>query len=48
MSEGAVKVAVHRLRKRFGEVLRREITETVHRPEETEEELRELLQILAT
>ncbi len=32
MSEGAVKVAVHRLRRRFGELLREEIAETVSDP----------------
>ncbi len=48
LGEGAVKVAVHRLRKRFGEVLRHEIAETVARGEETEEELRHLLHVLSS
>lgn len=47
MSEGAVKVAVHRLRKRYREKLREEIAHTVARPEEIEEELRYLFQALA-
>ncbi len=47
MTEGAVKVAVHRLRRRYGELLRREIAQTVVRPEETEEELRHLLSALS-
>jgi RNA polymerase sigma-70 factor (ECF subfamily) len=42
MSEGAVKVAVHRLRRRFGDVLRDEIAQTVSSPEEVEDELRHL------
>ncbi len=32
MSEGAIKVAMHRLRRRFGALLREEIGETVSRP----------------
>jgi RNA polymerase sigma-70 factor (ECF subfamily) len=46
-SEGAVKVAVHRLRKRYRELLRAEVAETVDGPAEVEEELRELLRALA-
>ena len=42
MSEGAVKVAVHRLRQRYRELLRAEIADTVSGPEEVEEELRAL------
>lgn len=42
MSEGAVKVAVHRLRRRYRELLRAEIADTVAGPEEVEEELRAL------
>ncbi len=42
MSEGAVKVAVHRLRKRYREVLREDIAQTVGTPGEVEEELRQL------
>jgi RNA polymerase sigma factor (sigma-70 family) len=42
MSEGAVKVAVHRLRRRYRELLREEITHTVARPEEIDEEIRYL------
>lgn len=47
MSEGAVKVAVHRLRRRYRTLLRELIAETVATPEEVEEELRHLLQALA-
>jgi RNA polymerase sigma-70 factor (ECF subfamily) len=44
MGEGALRMAVHRLRQRYGELLRHEIAQTVGRPEEVEEELRCLLQ----
>jgi RNA polymerase sigma-70 factor (ECF subfamily) len=47
MTEGAVKVAVHRLRVRYGEVLRAEIANTVSRPEEVDEELRYLMAVLS-
>jgi RNA polymerase sigma factor (sigma-70 family) len=42
MSEGAVKVAVHRLRRRFRELVRAEIGQTVSSPDEVEDELRHL------
>jgi RNA polymerase sigma-70 factor (ECF subfamily) len=48
MSEGAVKVAVHRLRQRFGAILRLEIGETVLSPEAVDDELRELLRAVAS
>ena len=47
MSESAIKVAVHRLRKRYRELLKLEISNTVNSPQETEEELRHLVQALA-
>lgn len=43
MTESAVGVAVHRLRRRFGESLRAEIGETVADPREIDEEIRYLL-----
>jgi RNA polymerase sigma factor (sigma-70 family) len=46
MSEGAIRVAVHRLRQRYGELLRDEIAQTVEDPAEIEEELRYLLTAL--
>jgi len=46
MSEGAVKTAVHRLRKRFGECLRAEIAETVADPVEVDDEVRHLLGVV--
>ena len=45
MNEGAIKVAVHRLRKRFGERLRDKIAQTVRSPEEVEEEIHSLFMI---
>lgn len=45
-SEGTVKAAVHRLRQRFGKLLRDEIAETVARPEEVDEEVRYLLGVI--
>ena len=45
-TEGAVKVAVHRLRKRFREALRAEIAETVATEEQIEEEIRDLFRAL--
>lgn len=47
LSEGAVKVAVHRLRQRYREVLRAEIAHTVARPSDVEEEIRHLFAALA-
>jgi RNA polymerase sigma factor (sigma-70 family) len=47
MSEGAVKVAVHRLRARYRELLREEIAQTVSSPAEVEEEIRQLFTALA-
>lgn len=46
MSAGAVKVAVHRLRQKFGEAIRQEIAETVDTEEEISEELRYLIEAL--
>ena len=46
MSEGAVKVAVHRMRRRYRDLLKEEIAQTVTGPESLEDELRELLAAL--
>jgi RNA polymerase sigma factor (sigma-70 family) len=48
LSEGAVKVAVHRLRQRYRELLHEEIGRTVATPEEIEEEIRELFAALGS
>jgi len=42
LNEGAVRVAVHRLRKRYRELLRQEIAQTLSDPAQIEEELRAL------
>ena len=46
-SEGALKVAIHRLRKRYRELFRQEIADTVADPAEVESELRYLATVLA-
>jgi RNA polymerase sigma factor (sigma-70 family) len=46
MTEGAVKVAVHRLRRRFQRCLREEIAQTVLTPEAVDEELQYLFRAL--
>lgn len=46
-SEGNVKVAVHRMRGRYRELLRQEIGHTVASPQDIEDELRHLFRILA-
>jgi RNA polymerase sigma-70 factor (ECF subfamily) len=45
VSEDAVKVGVHRLRQRYGALLREEIAETVHDASEVDDELRHLLAV---
>jgi RNA polymerase sigma-70 factor (ECF subfamily) len=45
MSESGVKMAVHRLRVRFGELLRAEIAQTVTSATEVEEEIRTLIAV---
>ena len=47
MSVGAVKVAVHRLRKRFSDHLRREVGATVDESADIDPEIRDLLAALA-
>lgn len=46
VSEGALKVAIHRLRKRYRELFRQEIADTVAGPGEIESELRFLAAVL--
>ena len=46
MTHGAVKVAAHRLRRRYGELLRREIAQTLDRPEDVEDEIQNLFEAL--
>ncbi|QIF06212.1 sigma-70 family RNA polymerase sigma factor [Roseimicrobium sp. ORNL1] len=46
MTEGAVKVAVHRLRQRYRDILREEISQTVMSPAEVDAEMRHLVAVL--
>lgn len=45
-TEGAVRVAAHRLRRRYGELLRREIASTLAEPDEVDDEIRALFAAL--
>jgi RNA polymerase sigma-70 factor (ECF subfamily) len=45
LSEATVKMAVHRLRQRFRELLRAEVAHTVARPEDIDAELRHLISV---
>ena len=47
MTEGAVKVSAHRLRRRFGELLREQVERTVADPAQVDDEIRELFAALA-
>jgi RNA polymerase sigma-70 factor (ECF subfamily) len=47
MSEGAVKVAVHRLRQRYRDILRITVAQTLASPDEVDDELRHLLAALS-
>ena len=46
MNENAIKVAIHRLRRRFRELVKAEIAHTVHDPSDQERELRDLIAAL--
>jgi RNA polymerase sigma-70 factor (ECF subfamily) len=47
LSEGTIKVTMHRLRQRFRELLRAEVAHTVSRPEDIDDELRYLITVAA-
>ena len=47
ISEAAARMAVHRLRRRFREVVREEVAQTVAGAEEVDEEIRYLIEILS-
>jgi RNA polymerase sigma-70 factor (ECF subfamily) len=47
MTQGAVTVAVHRLRGRLRELVRLDVAQTVDSPAAVEEEMRNLLAILS-
>jgi RNA polymerase sigma-70 factor (ECF subfamily) len=48
MTEGAFKVAVHRLRQRYRELLREEIGRTVHDNDHIDDEIRSLFAALSS
>ena len=48
ISEGAVRVAVHRLRRRYRQLLRAEIAQTVSEPGSVEDEIRSLFSALGS
>jgi len=48
MSIGAVDVAIHRVRQRFGALLREQVVRTVSSADEVEDELRYLISVLGT
>jgi len=47
LSEGAARVAVHRFRQRYRELLRATVGETVADPQEVDDELRHLISVLS-
>ena len=47
LSEGALKVAIHRLRRRFRDAVKTEIAQTVSTDEEAREELRYLIEVVS-
>jgi len=47
MTEGATRVAVHRLRQRYGELFRQAVAETVENPEDIADEMRHLVEVLS-
>ena len=48
MEEGAVRVAVHRLRKRYGTLLRETVAGTLTNEEDIDSELRYLIQVVGS
>ena len=46
MTEVAAKVTIHRMRRRFGELLRLEIEQTVSTPDEVDMEIQQLFDVL--
>ena len=47
LSEGALKVAIHRLRRRFRDITRAEVAQTLHDPADLDDEMRHLVDALA-
>ena len=48
LSSGALRMAVHRMRKRFAKLLRAEIAATVSDPKQTDDEVRFLMATLSS
>ena len=48
MSETALKVAIHRLRTRFRELIRAEVSATVNDPADAPDELQHLIRIVSS
>ena len=48
VSVGAIDVAIHRLRQRFGTLLREEVLQTVSSEEELEDEIRHLISVIGS
>ncbi len=48
ISEGAVRVAVHRMKNRYGELLRQQVAMTLHDEEDVDIEIKELLSMVTT
>ncbi len=47
LSPGALKVAVHRLRRRFRQIIRAEVADTVPDPADIDAELHHLVEVMA-
>lgn len=47
LTENALRVAAHRLRQRYQEIVRDEVRQTVSRPEDVDDEIRHLIAVLA-
>lgn len=48
LTEGALKVAVYRMRRRYRDLLREEVARTVGSPAEVDEELRQLISVVSS
>ena len=48
MTEAGVRVALHRMRKRLGQLIRQHIQDTVEKPEDVDSEIKNLMQLLET
>ena len=48
LSEGAISVAVYRLRRQFRQLVRAEVAHTVQSPAEVDDEMRSLLGVLTS